>query len=986
MLSVATMALWLQFDNSSTLVLFCAFILIAPSNAVVILFFWGIFGRIFDFRQSKRLAGGIDTGQAIATILAFFSIPFIQPLLSSISDFIVLSAFSVLGVFFVVFIITRKFTFITTNKLQKSKSNNSEEIPAAYVRKDYIFLMSLFVTCSVLVASFVDFTFLNVASARFTEQNELADYLSFFGGTVIVASFLVQTFLNDFILEQYGLRTGLLILPIILIGFISTEIFVGNYFGFTVEEAGENFLIFFVVVSLSKLFVDALRDSLESPTVKIFFFPLDPSIRFDTQTRIEGVISQFAGFLAGLLIIGLGALKFSDLLFNNYIVLAIIVIWIYATFKIHKSYTKALKGTLSNSHTGKTSENDPVISKLLKRELNESDDNNYRLILQISEKLDYLLLENHLLNFDINTSEEKQRFCIEKIQEIHLYEAIPQLKRFISEGKIGNQNNLELAKNVYSNLKERNKNSSKFHKIEALANSPEVENRAEACRLIIQSFDEEKHRLLVPLIRDTNSMVRRAAIFAVGKLKIDDFLPTLISYMSLVGYENTAVSAILNYGKIALPLLETTFYKNGQRQNVQINIVQMYGMLGGHRAIQLLLKKISYPDKKVAKEALVALNHCGWTAEKGMRAIVRTFLDNVIGDTIWDKAVLIEISENPNNTYLAQALKEQLSDKNDELFLLLSILYDKESVMLVRKNLESATSDSIGYAMELLDIFVEDDLKLKLFPLLDESPIEIKLKKLDLEFPKEPFTELQALKEIINRDYNSVDNWTKICAIHSLAMHEEATICRELVANIFNPDLLIQETAVWAIAKQDLDSYYKYCERLPEAVSKRLHSVVLPAIANDDEGRLLSLEKVIFLYNIPQFKGISGVELTDCIEWMQEVEVELGADVSLRDDFGKQYLFFVVDGNIALENVNGQQIGNKNRYEMISYLLLEHNKYEHIDKLIATEKSVLYRIPDERFYEIMGDHYAFTDKFIHNLYQKKADIDQSTLVLETSNL
>ncbi len=87
--------------------------------------------------------------------------------------------------------------------------------------------------------------------------------------------------------------------------------------------------------------------------------------------------------------------------------------------------------------------------------------------------------------------------------------------------------------------------------------------------------------------------------------------------MSLVGYENTAVSAILNYGKMALPLLETTFYKNRQKQNVQINIVQMYGLLGGHRAIQLLLKKISYPDKKVAKEALVSLNHCGWTAEKG---------------------------------------------------------------------------------------------------------------------------------------------------------------------------------------------------------------------------------------------------------------------------------------------------------------------------------------------------------------------------------
>ncbi len=109
--------------------------------------------------------------------------------------------------------------------------------------------------------------------------------------------------------------------------------------------------------------------------------------------------------------------------------------------------------------------------------------------------------------------------------------------------------------------------------------------------------------------------------------------------------------------------------------------------------------------------------------------------------------------------------------------------------------------------------------------------LEAKLKKLDSEFPKEPFTEFQALKEIINRDYNSINNWTKVCAIHSLAMHEEVTICRELVANIFNPDTLIQETAAWAIAKQDLASYYNYCERLPADVAKRLHNVILPAIA-----------------------------------------------------------------------------------------------------------------------------------------------------------
>ncbi len=67
--------------------------------------------------------------------------------------------------------------------------------------------------------------------------------------------------------------------------------------------------------------------------------------------------------------------------------------------------------------------------------------------------------------------------------------------------------------------------------------------------------------------------------------------------------------------------------------------------------------------------------------------------------------------------------------------MLLSILYDPQSVQLVRENMESGDPDNMAFAMELLDIFIDTELKPKLIPLLDDSPTREKLANFRLHFP-----------------------------------------------------------------------------------------------------------------------------------------------------------------------------------------------------------------------------------------------------------
>lgn len=81
----------LRFANTEfhNFLVFALYSMSGPITAVLLLSFWGIFGRLFNFRQSKRIIGWIDTGQLIAAILAtLVFIPFTSKLIHETSNYL----------------------------------------------------------------------------------------------------------------------------------------------------------------------------------------------------------------------------------------------------------------------------------------------------------------------------------------------------------------------------------------------------------------------------------------------------------------------------------------------------------------------------------------------------------------------------------------------------------------------------------------------------------------------------------------------------------------------------------------------------------------------------------------------------------------------------------------------------------------------------------------------------------------------------------
>ena len=607
--------------------IYIAFVILPPVNAIVLLIFWGIFGRVFNVRESKRLTGGIDSGQSIATILAFFSVPLILTFLPTNSYILYISTICLFISFIIAVIIIRNFKFIKATS-EREKYMAEDRKKGSLFDNKYIVMMGAFVICSALAATFVEYAYLEVAAEKFPDETELSNFISFFSAIVMIAAFASQTFFNDWMIENYGLKNSLLLLPIVLLVFTLFSTLAGNVFGFT--GGSDTFIFFFLLIASNKLFVDALRDSLESPALKIFFLPLDPSIRFDIQTKIEGVVVQFGVLIAGGLMISLNQMPFFTIEYNNYVIILIIGIWVLITNKMHKSYNQELTIVLELHRQSAVREkaSGHFFGRLVTEELETENINKTKHILNLIEEIDPFMYEEKLKNFTKLNSSNAQIYALKKIEEYNIFDAAAEIARFIAN--TSNSEYIQEARRVLRKLKDTEEMATDVMKISLLSTSKNERDRILTAKLIAKNYTEETLKILIPLFRDFSRKVKREALITSGKLKIQQTLPVILEHLSIGGYENVAMATLVNYGKEAYQALNMLFYKTNQRNKTMEDIINIFGHISGDNSIELLLEKIDYPNISIVKEVMYSLSYSGWQADHKHGLYVKNALETEV--------------------------------------------------------------------------------------------------------------------------------------------------------------------------------------------------------------------------------------------------------------------------------------------------------------------------------------------------------------------
>lgn len=952
--SVAFLRIGFQYKEYSRELTFISYVMVGPYNAISILLFWGIVGRLFSIKQTKRIIGSIDSGQLVGTIIASFSIPLILKIMVDSVNLLIVGAVSALFSILIFSIICIKYSS-DLNKINSDEILKKEHSFNQLIKKKYVVAMAAFIVISMIATIFVDYSFLQVTAKNYPDEKDLAIFLSYFEFTILIFSFLVQTFVTDRLIAMYGLKITLFVTPIVLLIFTVTMMIIGFFMEY--ESSFNIFMLFFLSVSLSKLFNTSLRDAIDSPTFKLYFLPFDSAIRMDVQSKIEGVVKAFALLLAGLILISIEVIAVFSVTHISFMLIGIIGIWIFVSNKMHKKYKDTLQKTLSNFKRKEGEEEhktEYTLGNLLKTELNNLDAQKVIQTLNLIEKIYPVYWEDALKKVSTSKNPELNKFALRHLNNFNL----PVNSESLDSKNPGSipKLNLETAGNLKKLVKSKLK-----------------EDRVLAAKLFRYYSNSENIHFLNELLKDHDQEVVCAAIYTAKAIKNSETFAALIELLDLPEYSNHASGALISISDEAIPALETAFHKPGQKDNVMYKIIYIYGQIGTKRAVEEMWQKVTYPDFRIVNLILHSFNSLKIKASEQQLTVVKEILDKEIRKVAWNISAQVEIGDEEHSKYLKLALEEEINFNFDIIYILLSLIYEEKSIQLVRDNIESGTSEGRVFALELLDIFIAKDIKATLFPLLDDVPILEKIRTLQLNFPREIFDSVEVLKQIINRDYNNIGRWTKACALYSYALTPRAAVSDDLVANFFNPNHMIRETAAWAVVKKDKSVFRQILNRISSQNKYKNERIVKDLIAfmDGDTTAILRVEKIMFLKQISFFSHLSGSNLADLIEEIKEVKVKQGNQV--LEGGQKDIPFYIVyKGSISIFR-DGKWMQMLSENEVLGDMELltsEEVKY----KILANENTILFAINKQKLYEVMNKHYRFANSYLNTLNQA---VDQS---------
>jgi ATP:ADP antiporter, AAA family len=946
------------FQDIKTLYTF-GFTLILPFTFIMQLVFWGAFGRLFNVRAGKRLIGSVDVGTDIASIIAFFSIPILLAYGLKVEQLYTLGLFSIIGYTFVFFILSSRYLGGTSAAV--AEADIKKLSIGEFLGNKYILMMSAFIIVSLTASRFVDYSFYNVSTARF-QSDALASFLSLFEGTTVIFGFVFTTFITDRIAEDYGLRVAMIVNPIVLIIATVSALALGSVFGYDAALSGKsNVVYFFIAISMSKLFINSLRDALDTPIFKFYYVPIDKAIKIDVQTKIEGFVFALASTIAGGLIVAINQFKIFNLLSITAFTIGLLVIWYFVANRMYRGYRETLQSSLMKNKEAveKDVVKEYTMDSVLDKEVKSDAESKVIYGLKLMEKLEPALFESSIVQLSESKIKRVRQFALDKIRALGI-------------AREDNDEIKGLASQAAGSAEDSDLLSISPDKLMKLSKSVKQADRMLAAKFMRKLTNNKTIFILLELMRDADPKVRSEAILTARKVKRQETWNVLIEMLSSPMYAHQAASALKEAGPPALIHLETAFHKSGQTELVMVKLIQIMGHIGGEEGLQLLWKKIDYPDKRIVKQILYALRFINYQA-KGREALaVKDLLDTEMGKTLWNIAALDELPDEPIFSFLRDALREEIRDNYDHLTLLLSLLYDPESVQLVKENVEAATPDSIQYALELLDLFVDNDLKPRLIPLLDDSSTEDKLEKLQVYFPRESYTPIQTINYILNRDFNFNNRWTKACAVHATAYMSDFRVSRGLVSQMFNQDKLLQETTAWVVYNKDKQAYHAISERLPYRDKKFLDSSIENNQLLDglDDGFFLFIEMVMFIKKLPAFNKITGKVLSDLSDKI--IPVTLNTRDRMMINTVETPILIVASGEVKL----------KKEQEVIAALktgavfgdLFQEGPVPKITEVEASERSVLFKIELIDFYFVLASHHDLAQGLIYNVTEKKKQL------------
>lgn len=940
-------------------VIFFMFCMTGPITAVLLLSYWGIFGRLFNFKQSKRIIGWIDTGQLIAIILANFLIPLTARLFPATDNYLIVCGFSIIVSAILFIIISVRFPLIKNDPKEFDATVLKETSMKNVLTDPYTRLLSIFLVISMVTLIFGQFTFQELIKVQYPEQRELTNFLAFFNGTIYGISFIMQTFVNDKIISNYGIRVALMILPVVVGVFTISASLTGLVFGYTPEAAPAAFIYFFLFVALIRLFNSMIRDSLENPMFKLLFTPLDSRYRFGIQSKVEGVINESGRLTAGALIFAFATLSFFEIIWMPILLTAMLVVYFLVVIRLHTGYKGKIRAKLETVQAGsdRLEVGYGQVTRKLEAGLLSEKPGLSVFCYKLLEKINPANVGPWINSLIRNEREETRDYAQRRMNEI---KGLSVSDRYIikydgAKSDVSDKNLL-----TKSELESIINSGGDFSKsrILRLARSTEPGDRQYAAELLLHASGDENTSFLIELLNDPDSKVRSTAIKTAIKKNNNEVVLALIENLNNPLFGSQALNALVLIGGKALSMLDSSFYRSGQNTQTLIRIVQIIGRIGGQRAKDLLWNKIDYPDKVVVSKVLIAMGEAGFKAGISQISRIKYAIENDIGDISWNLSAISELGSEGFARQVKEAIRSEIASDIDHVYMLMAMLYDTRSIQLVKENIESGTVEGTAFAIELLDVFLSEQLKQRVIPVLDDISDQERIGRLEVFYPRIVLDEKLVLKFLINRDFTQTNRWTKACVLRQIGIFKIEEFSLDLIAQLFNPDKLINQMAAWSLYEIDPAAYEANVSRLGHDVKKELDNLIKTEV---QDARLLLFDKTMFFISMETFRGISGLSLSFMADMAEEEIISVNTSLSL-DERTNNHFYIVYEGEVDFLE-RGEYKATFGPGQFLGEMLAEPG-FANSNVILAKERATLLKINKDNLYELLSENVKLADRVL----------------------
>jgi AAA family ATP:ADP antiporter len=894
-----------------------AFYLFGQIYAVLLISqFWTLANLIYDARAAKRLFGFIGGGStaggaAGASLSAFFAQEIGSRQLVLVSAILL-----ALCALLVVVIIRRvgSVDFVGLESAGEEKGVGGGEAFRMLRQSKHLQIIALTIAMMSIGAGIIDQQ-LNMAVEAFKGRGEtdaITETLAQVQVWVSVIGFVIQVWLTSRIHRLLGVGFALMILPVGL-GITAVTI-----------------LLYPVLWApmFARVLDKSLRYTVDKTSREILFLPLPPDIKQKAKPFVDVTVDRFGRAAAALLLLvlikpwGLNLTWYQI----SYASLAVMGLWIAAALRAKRGYVEAFRRSIQEKvvqpELVRLSGADLSTIETLVEELAHPDPGRVVYAIDVLESLDKRNLVTPLLLYHGSPSVRSRALAaLGSVRSDIAAQWVPQIRRMLGDpdsgvraaaigalSSISSEDAPSLARPLMAEPDPRVRATAAI----ALAGSDRAEDvdaaesalatlagdaqdsardaRRDVAAAVRQIANPRFRRLLIPLLYDSAPEVADEAMDSVRAAGSNDFVfvPTLVSLLRDRRLKGRARAVLVSYGEPVVDALAHFMRDPDEDVWVRRHIPATLAQIPAQKSVDVLIGALEEPDgflryKVVSALAKLRRDHPELTFRREpVEALAlkqsRTYFEYLsLHYNLFGKGGLSA------DSLLSQALSQKMERMINRTYLLLQLLYPWRDIVAARWTIEHGDSRSRASASEYLDNVLGGQLRKRIMPVLEEMPLEEKVRRANVLLRTRPRDVEETLLQLINDE----DQVVAASAIE-VARQQKITSLSDDIEHVLAHrdvrDWYVFEAASWTLAEF----------RMPAERRRELWLEPLPAA-----------ELAARLRDLPLFKSVTVDELFRVAGASRQVRHESGT-VLVQEGLVPTASHLLLDGQGTCSSRAGQ--------------------------------------------------------------------------------